>query len=192
MHDERRMAPFLCIQPVYLTSWQPAELTSNKVSTRNILRKVDAMPKTSRIPLPVRIGNRFITPLVRLGFNIGLIHLLTVRGRKTGQWRTTPVAVVEQQGQRYLVAAFGVVGWVYNLRAAGEATLTRGRCVETIRAIELEPKEAAAVLRVCLASTDSFQSYFTVTAQSSLEEFEQEACRHPVFLVQRIAERVSE
>ncbi len=89
------------------------------------------MPKTSRVPLAVRLGNRFVTPLVRLGFNIGLIHLLTVRGRKTGQVRTTPVAVVEQQGQR----AFGLVGWVYNLRAAGEATLTRGRRTERIKAI---------------------------------------------------------
>jgi len=147
------------------------------------------MAKTSHVPLPVRIGNWFVTPLVRLGVNIGLIHLLTVRGRKTGQLRTTPVAVVEQQGQHYLVAAFGVVSWVYNLRAAGEATLTRSRRSETIKAIELEPKEAAPVLKACLASTDGFQNYFTATAQSPLEEFEQEARRHPVFLVQHIAER---
>ncbi|HLI07909.1 MAG TPA: nitroreductase family deazaflavin-dependent oxidoreductase [Ktedonobacteraceae bacterium] len=150
------------------------------------------MTKRSPVPLAVRIGNWFVTPLVRLGVNIGLIHLLTVRGRKTGQLRTTPVAVVEQQGQRYLVAAFGLVGWVYNLRAAGEATLTRGRRSERIKAIELSPEEAAPVLKACLASTESFQDYFTATAQSPLEEFEQEARHHPVFLVQHIAERVSQ
>jgi hypothetical protein len=65
---------------------------------------------------------------------------------------------VEQQGQHYLVAAFGVVGWVHNLRAAGEATLTRSRRSETIKAIELEPKEAAPVLKACLASTDEHPS----------------------------------
>jgi deazaflavin-dependent oxidoreductase (nitroreductase family) len=146
------------------------------------------MTKTSRVPLPVRIGNLFVAPLVRMGINIGVVYLLTVRGRKTGQLRTTPVAIVEQQGQRYLVAAFGTVGWVYNLRAAGEATLTRGRRSEPIKTIELEPKEAAPVLKACLASTDSFQNYFMATAQSPLEEFEQEARRHPVFLVQHLAE----
>src|SRR5690348_11256454 len=108
------------------------------------------MTKTSRVPLPVRIGNLFVAPLVRMGINIGVVYLLTVRGRKTGQLRTTPVAIVEQQGQRYLVAAFGTVGWVYNLRAAGEATLTRGRRSEPIKTIELEPKEAAPVLKACL------------------------------------------
>lgn len=144
------------------------------------------MTKTLHVPLPVRIGNWFVTPLLRLGFQIGSIHLLTVRGRKTGQLRTTPIAVVEQQGQRYLVAAFGLVGWVYNLRAIGEAVLTRGRRSETIRTVELSPKESAPVLKACLASTNSLKNYFTATEQSSLEEFEQEARRHPVFLVQHI------
>ncbi len=45
------------------------------------------MTKTFHVPPPVRIGNWFVTPLLRLGFQIGLIYLLTVRGRRTGQLR---------------------------------------------------------------------------------------------------------
>jgi len=36
-------------------------------------------------------------------------YLLTVPGRKSGQPRTTPIAVVEQDGKRYLLAPYGVV-----------------------------------------------------------------------------------
>ena len=146
------------------------------------------MAKTNRGPFAIRMANRLMTPLVRAGVKIGVVHLLTVRGRKSGQLRTVPVAVVEQHGKRYLIATFGTVGWVHNLRASEEATLTRGRRSETIKAIELSPKEAAPVLKTCLASADSFKSYFTVTAESSLEDFEQEVPRHPVFLLQRVAE----
>jgi hypothetical protein len=56
--------------------------------------------------------------MVRAGVKVGPIHLLAVRGHKSGQPRTNPEAVVEQNGKRYLVAAFGVVNWVRNLRAA--------------------------------------------------------------------------
>ena len=116
------------------------------------------------------------------------IHLLAVRGRKSGQSRTTPVAVVEQNGKRYLVATFGVVNWVRNLRAAGEAILTHGRHSETIRVVELSPEEAAPVLKGCIGSGGAFtRDYFDVTPEASLEDFEQEALGHPVFLVQRVA-----
>jgi deazaflavin-dependent oxidoreductase (nitroreductase family) len=65
--------------------------------------------------------------LLRLGVKMGPMILLTVRGRKSGQPRTTPVAMTEHDGKRYLVGTFGDVNWVRNLRAAGEATLRSGR-----------------------------------------------------------------
>src|SRR5712692_8689592 len=109
------------------------------------------MTKTYRVPFPVRMGNLLSTTLVRAGVKMGPIHLLTVRGRKSGKIRTILVAVVEQQGKRYLIAPFGAMNWVRNLRAAvGVATLTRSRRTEVIRAIELEPGEAALVLRESL------------------------------------------
>lgn len=55
------------------------------------------------------MGNLLSTTLVRAGVKMGPIHLLTVRGRKSGKIRTIPVAVVEQQGKRYLIAPFGAM-----------------------------------------------------------------------------------
>jgi deazaflavin-dependent oxidoreductase (nitroreductase family) len=69
---------------------------------------------------------------------------LTVRGRKTGEARTTPVALVEVGGRRWVIGTFGEVNWVRNLRAAGEGTLAVRRRQEQVRAVELTKDEAAA------------------------------------------------
>ena len=142
------------------------------------------MSETYRAPLFVRMSNKLVTTLIRAGMNIGINALLTVRGRKSGQLRTTPVAVVELKGQRYLIAAFGIVDWVRNLRAAGAATLTRNRRSEAIAVAELPPAEAALILKACLGIAPGFvRAYFDVTPASSLGDFEREAVRHPVFRV---------
>jgi len=56
------------------------------------------MAKTYRVTFFVRLSNMLTTILVRAGVKVGPIHLLTVRGRTSGQPRTTPVAAVEQHG----------------------------------------------------------------------------------------------
>lgn len=144
------------------------------------------MAKTFRVTFLVRLGNLFASTMARMGLKIGPIQLLTVRGRKSGEPRTTPVAVVEQQGERYLVAAYGEVNWVRNLRAAGEAILTIGRRKEAIRVSELAPEDAAPILKATLGGGGSFtRDYFDVTPDASLQDFAREAARHPVFLIQR-------
>lgn len=96
----------------------------------------------------------------------------TVRGRKSGWPRTIPIVVVEQDAQRYLFAPYGVVDWVRNLRAAGQATLARGRCAEQIRAIELPAGEAGLVLKRFIESGNPIGCFFSVTTESSREDFE--------------------
>jgi deazaflavin-dependent oxidoreductase (nitroreductase family) len=113
------------------------------------------------------------------------MYLLTVRGRTSGRPRTVSIAVIERNGQRYLAAPFGAVNWVRNLRAAGEATLTRGRRAETVAARELPPKEAALVLRDDVKGGNPFARYFGVTAESSLEAFERATVDHPVFVLEK-------
>ena len=51
--------------------------------------------------------------------------------------QTTPVSVMELQGQRWLVCPYGERQWVKNARAGGEVSLTRGRRTETV-AVEEE------------------------------------------------------
>lgn len=142
------------------------------------------MAKAFRMTFALRMGNRFAATLVRAGVPFGNIALLTVRGRKSGKARTTPVAITEHDGQRHIVAAYGVVDWVRNLRAAGVATLTRGRRSESIRVVELAPEEAAPILKHGLeAGPSMLRPYFDATAGSSLQEFAREAECHPVFRI---------
>src|SRR5919201_1013491 len=92
-------------------------------------------------PAPAR-PDRLLTPLLSIAFNPAVrgTTLLTVAGRKSGRPRTTPVTVItDPDGHRWLIAPFGEVNWVRNLRAAGTATLRSGRRSETIRAIGLTP-----------------------------------------------------
>ncbi|HLW01456.1 MAG TPA: nitroreductase family deazaflavin-dependent oxidoreductase [Ktedonobacterales bacterium] len=148
------------------------------------------MAKTYRVTFVVRASNWIAGRLLRLGVNMGPMVLLTVRGRKSGQPRTTPVAMTEYEGKRYVVGTFGNVNWVRNLRAAGEATLTRGRRAEQVSAVELPTAEAARFLKQILPTAPGFiRGYFDVTPDSPLEAFEREAPRHPVFLMQPIAQQ---
>ena len=96
---------------------------------------------------------RFVTlfnPIGRRLAAAGLMGpnaLLTVRGRKTGQPRTTPVFFVQIEGRRWVVSTFGDVNWSRNLRAAGEAIVTVKRRSEHVHASELSPSEGARFFR---------------------------------------------
>lgn len=152
------------------------------------MKEVVALTKTYRVTPFVRMGNLFTRAMIRGGLRIRNSALLTVTGRKSGKPRSVPVAIAERDGERYLIGAFGVVNWVRNLRAAGQATLTRGRHTEAISVTELPTAEAARFLKQVVSTAPGFiRGYFDVTPASSLEEFEREAPRHPVFLVQPAA-----
>jgi deazaflavin-dependent oxidoreductase (nitroreductase family) len=151
------------------------------------------MATTYQIPRFVRLGNIFTVTLLRAGvklvgpypfFGKYPMYLLTVRGRKSGLPRTVPVAIIQRDGKRYVGSVYGIVDWVRNLRAAGEATLTRGRRSETVNVTELPSKEAALVLQQDVMRGNPFAHYYGVTASSSLEEFERSVLTHPLFVLE--------
>ena len=146
------------------------------------------MPKTYHVNFADRIAAALTATLLRAGVKIGTTSLLTVRGRKSGQPHTVPVTLVEQDGERWLVPPNGVVQWVRNIRAAGTATLTRGRRSEVISVTELPAQEAAPVLKQYLLQVAVVRPYFDVTKDSPLEAFEREAPRHPVFKITTVEE----
>ena len=141
------------------------------------------MAKTLKMNFADRMGDALFVALLRVGFKIGSMSLLTVRGRKSGQPRTVPVLLVEHDGHSFLVAPYGVVQWVRNIRAAGTATLTRGRHSKVISVIELPAQEAAPILKQYLVKATAARPYFDATKDSPLEAFEREAARHPVFQI---------
>jgi deazaflavin-dependent oxidoreductase (nitroreductase family) len=91
--------------------------------------------------------NPLLQGLTRAGVSVRGSHVLAVRGRKTGEWRTVPVNPLDLDGQRYLVAPRGHTEWVRNIRAAGGGELRLGRTVTPIRVTELDDADKPAVIR---------------------------------------------
>jgi deazaflavin-dependent oxidoreductase (nitroreductase family) len=141
------------------------------------------MAATYRLGAGRRLVNTLIRALLRIGMGPPRTYLLTVPGRKTGRPLTTPVTLVESGGRRWLVAPYGEVGWVRNVRAAGRVTLSRGRRSERLTATPLGPADSAVVLRQYLREVPITRPYFDVRPDSPLEAFVAEAPRHPVFLL---------
>ena len=95
----------------------------------------------------VQVFNRAIAALTRWGVSVAGSRVLRVRGRTSGQWRSTPVNLLTIDGVRYLVAPRGITQWVRNLRAAGTGELQVGRRTEPFAATELPDAEKPPILR---------------------------------------------
>lgn len=94
--------------------------------------------------------NRLVGVLTRLGVSVYGSRVLEVKGRKSGQWRQTPVNLLRVAGAEYLVSPRGHTQWVKNLRASGEGRLRVGRRTELFRAVELVDEEKPPLLRAYL------------------------------------------
>src|SRR4051794_2126687 len=84
-----------------------------------------------------KIFNPAVATLTRLGISVWGSRQLRVRGRTSGEWRTTPVNLLTFRDEPYLVAPRGETQWVRNLRVSGEGELRVGRRTETFQATEL-------------------------------------------------------
>lgn len=97
------------------------------------------------------IFNRLANLLPKLGISVAGSRLLAVRGRKSGEWRTTMVNLMTAaDGQRYLVAPRGHTQWVRNLRVAGTGELRLGRRTEVFTAVEVADADKVPLLRLYL------------------------------------------
>ena len=110
---------------------------------------------------------------------------LTVTGRRSGEPRTVPVTPIEVDGSRYLVAPYGAVGWVHNLRAAGTAALRRGSNVEEIAVTEVDGLEAGTVLMAYYVDLERIVgNYFDLPEDPALDDFVATVPDHPVFRIE--------
>jgi deazaflavin-dependent oxidoreductase (nitroreductase family) len=150
----------------------------------------------------LRLINPMVRRMVTAGVPTGAENiLLTTRGRRSGEPRTVPVGMLELEGRRFVQASYGEGGWVGNLRAAGEATITAGTHLEPVEAVELPPDQAAAILqralesyprsRVLRAFLGRFRPPIGVLmalhrrVDDTLEEYLEDARRHPLFELRR-------
>jgi deazaflavin-dependent oxidoreductase (nitroreductase family) len=107
----------------------------------------DRTVRVARVPRRVRYFSAILELLLAAGVPLGPNRLLTVSGRKSGLARTTPVAVIEVSGRRWVWAPWGEVNWVRNLRAAGRATIRWRDKTEEVIATELDPRERVGFFR---------------------------------------------
>jgi deazaflavin-dependent oxidoreductase (nitroreductase family) len=128
-----------------------------------------------------RLLNAAVRPMAQHGWGPSFWYMLSVRGHKSGLERSTPLAVMELGGDRWLVASYGVVDWVRNVRAADEVTLIRGGQAETFHPTEVTATEAVPILREYLRRIRVARPYFDATVDSPDDDFAIEASRHPVF-----------
>ena len=131
------------------------------------------------------VFNRAVAGATRAGLSVWGSRILRVRGRTTGQWRTTPVNVLTVEGDRFLVAPRGDTQWARNMRVSGGGELQLGRRVEAFSAAELPDAEKIPVLRAYLKRWKAEVGVFFdgVSATSPEDEVRRIAPDHPVFRI---------
>lgn len=133
------------------------------------------------------VFNRVVAWLTQLGISVYGSRVLAVRGRRSGQWHTTPVNLLEYRGERYLVAPRGVTQWVRNVRAGSEAELRLGSRRERVKLVEIPDTDPLKIelLRTYLRKWAFEVGVFFegVDANASDEDLKRIAPKHPVFHV---------
>jgi deazaflavin-dependent oxidoreductase (nitroreductase family) len=132
------------------------------------------------------VFNPLVALSTRAGLSVWGSRELRVRGRTSGEWRSTPVNLLTVDGHQYLVAARGHTQWVRNLRVARTGELRVGRRVEAFRATELADDDKVAILRAYLKRWKAEVGAFFdgVSATSSEDEVRRVAPDHPVFRIE--------
>ncbi|HWH33046.1 MAG TPA: nitroreductase family deazaflavin-dependent oxidoreductase [Egibacteraceae bacterium] len=140
------------------------------------------MGRRYRLGVLRRLGNLFMSVAVLLGLPRSTVLLETV-GARTGRVRRTPVNVLRLDDERWLVAPYGLVGWVHNVRAAPAATLRRGLVGEPVRLEPADDDVAGPVLKAYWEAFPITRPFFDAGEDAPPEAFAGEAARHPVFRV---------
>jgi deazaflavin-dependent oxidoreductase (nitroreductase family) len=131
------------------------------------------------------IVNPFVAWLVKRGVSAKGAAVLSVRGRSSGEWRSTPVNPLTLGGERFLVAPRGETQWVRNLRVSHTGRLQRGKHVEEFTAVELDDAAKPAVLRAYLKEWAwEVGAFFEgVGADASDAQLAAIAPKHPLFRI---------
>jgi deazaflavin-dependent oxidoreductase (nitroreductase family) len=142
--------------------------------------------KPVRPPWWLKPANKVVIPMSRLGLSFGGESpvVLTVKGRKSGRERSTPVTPLTVDGKQYVVAGFPGADWVANVRAAEQVTIARGRRVQRVRMVELSPEDARPFLRAFPTEVPTgvgFMKRAGLITEGRPDEFEALAGRCAVF-----------
>lgn len=131
------------------------------------------------------VFNSSVAMLTRAGISVWGSRELRVRGRTSGEWRTTPVNLLTLDGEQFLVAPRGLTQWVRNLRVAGTGELRVGRRTESFSATEIGDADKPPILRAYLKRWKAEVGVFFdgVSGDSPDAELLRIAPDHPVFRI---------
>ena len=131
------------------------------------------------------VFNNFVGVCTRLGLSVWGSRVLRVRGRKSGEWRTSPVNLLTFNGTQYLVAPRGHTQWVRNIRVTHEGELQLGSKSRPFHATEIPDDQKVPILRDYLKRWKFEVGVFFggVSAESPDAELRRIAPDHPVFRV---------
>ena len=131
------------------------------------------------------VFNNLVGICTRLGLSVWGSRVLRVRGRSTGEWRSSPVNLLTYEGKQYLVAPRGHTQWVRNIRVSGGGELQLGSRVQPFRAVEIPDDEKVPLLRNYLKRWKFEVGMFFggVSDTSPDAELRRIAPDHPVFRV---------
>jgi deazaflavin-dependent oxidoreductase (nitroreductase family) len=134
------------------------------------------------------VFNPTVAGLTKAGISVKGSRVLAVRGRTSGEWRTTPVNLLDYDDHQYLVAPRGVTAWVKNIRVAGGGELRLGKKVQAFTVTEITGADAVPVLREYLRrwKWEVGQFFDGVGPQSPAAELERIAPDHPVFRIEAV------
>jgi deazaflavin-dependent oxidoreductase (nitroreductase family) len=132
------------------------------------------------------VFNRVVAAFTRMGISVWGSRVLRVRGRKSGEWRSSPVNLLTHENQQYLVAPRGHTQWVRNIRVAGRGELMLGNKAKSFQAVEIPDDQKVPILRHYLKLWRFEVGVFFggVSADSSDEELRRIAPDHPVFRIE--------
>jgi deazaflavin-dependent oxidoreductase (nitroreductase family) len=147
----------------------------------------DTAPRYIRPKSATNLFNDTVGRLTRLGVSVYGSRVLYVKGRTSGEWRSTPVNPLRlADGTRYLVAPRGNTQWVRNMRAAGAGELRIGRKVEPFTATEVADDAKPAILRAYLKRWKFEVGVFFdgVDAKAPEEKLREIAPGYPIFRIE--------
>ena len=133
--------------------------------------------------------NETVARLTKMGVSVYGSRILYVRGRKSGEWRTTPVNPLSlADGARYLVAPRGNTQWVRNIRVVGGGELRVGRKVEPFTVTEVADDDKPEILRAYLKHWKWEVGVFFdgVDANAPAAKLREIAPGYPVFRVEPV------
>jgi len=147
----------------------------------------DAATRYIKPKSATNLFNDTVGRLTRLGVSVYGSRVLYVKGRTSGEWRSTPVNPLRlADGTRYLVAPRGNTQWVRNMRAAGGGELRIGRKVEPFTATEVADDAKPAILRAYLRKWKFEVGVFFdgVDAKAPEEKLREIAPGYPIFRIE--------